>query len=277
MDELIICVAPFPGEAQHEKFEGRLDVPDEVYRSFEEGASIAHLHVRDEQGKQTTDPTLFRREVERIHSLCPVIIEGSTGGAPEHSLEERSVSVTIPGIEMGSLNLGSVNMGGSVYRNPWPDIRFYARQLHARKVRPFLCVFDLSMFYNATRLEEEGLLSPPIVYNLVFDVPDGLPFLPKYFEIFLDQFPKETPWFLTRHGNRNGWKDFRGALERGGHVRVGFEDSPFLSDGKRARSNADLVKEIAEAAKSMGRKVVGPERAREILVIHFSSPGRLKG
>ncbi len=267
MDELIICVAPYPGEAQSEKSEGKLNVPEEVFRSFAEGASIAHLHVRDELGRQTTDPTFFRQDVERIRSLCPVIIEGSTGGAPEHSLKERSISVQIPGIEMGSLNLGSVNMGGSVYRNPWSDILFYARQLHERKIRPFLCVFDLSMFYNATRLKEEGLLFPPFVYNFVFDVPDGLPFLPKYFEIFLDQLPKETPWFLTRHGNRNGWNDFRDALERGGHVRVGFEDSPFLSNGKRARSNVELVKEIAVAAKSMGRKVVGPERVREILGI----------
>jgi 3-keto-5-aminohexanoate cleavage enzyme len=261
----MICVAPFPGEVQHEKFEGKMNVPDEVLRSFNDGASIAHLHVRDEQGHQTTDATVFRRDVERIRSTTPVIIEGSTGGAPEHSLEERCVSVTIPGIEMGSLNLGSVNMGGSVYRNPWSDIRFYALQLHARKVKPFLCVFDLSMFYNATRLEEEGLLCPPSVYNFVFDVPDALPFLPKYFEIFLAQLPKETPWFLTRHGNRNGWKDFRGALERGGHVRIGFEDSPFLSGGKRARSNAELVRAVAEAARRIGRKVVDPHRAREIL------------
>ena len=168
---------------------------------------------------------------------------------------------------MGSLNMGSVNMNGSVYRNPWTDILFYARQLHERRIRPFLCLFDLSMFNNARRLEEEGLLSPPFVYNFVLDVPDALPFSVKHLEIFLDQLPGEAPWFLTRHGNRNGWSDFRGALERGGHVRVGFEDSPFLSGGKRAQSNAALVKEVAEAAKGMGRKVVGPERAREILGI----------
>jgi len=270
MDELIICVAPFPGEAQHEKFEGKMDVPDEVLRSFKEGASIAHLHVRDKKGNQTTDPTIFRRDADKIRSACPVIIEGSTGGSPEHSLEERCVSIKIPGIEMGSLNLGSVNMNGSVYRNPISDIRFYARELCERGIKPFLCVFDLSMFHNAKRLEEEGLLSPPFIFNFVFDIPDALPFSNKYFDIFLDQLPKGTNWFLTRHGSR-GWEDFRGALERRGHVRVGFEDSPFLSGGKRARSNAELVKEIVGAATRMGRKVVGPDRAREILGIHSPS------
>jgi 3-keto-5-aminohexanoate cleavage enzyme len=226
--------------------------------------------VRDEQGKQTTDPALFRREVEKIHSLCPVIIEGSTGGAPEHSLEERSVSVTIPGIEMGSLNLGSVNMAGSVYRNPMSDIRFYAREMDRRGIKPFLCVFDLSMFHNAKRLEEEGLVSGSLVYNFVFGVPDAIPFSVRYLDIFLGELPEGDPWFLTRHGNRNGWEDFQEALERGGHVRVGFEDSPFLSGEKRARSNAELVREISDAAKRMGRKVVGPHRAREILGLRSS-------
>jgi len=265
MDELILCVAPYPGEAQHEKFEGKLDVAAEVLRSYDEGASIAHLHVRDQEGRQTTDPTVFEQDVARIRSVSAMIIEGSTGGAPEHTLEERCVSFKVPGIEMGSLNLGSVNMNGTVYRNPWPDIRFYATELHRRGIKPFLCVFDLSMFSNVTRLEAEGLLTAPHVFNFVFDIPDALPFTPKHLDIFLDLLPKGASWFLTRHGHRNGWEDFRWALERGGHVRVGFEDSPFLAGGRRANSNAELVWEIAEAGRRMGRKVVGPDRAREIL------------
>jgi 3-keto-5-aminohexanoate cleavage enzyme len=106
MDELIICVAPYPGEKQEEKFPGKMDVADEVVRSYNAGASIAHLHVRDEHGLQTVDTRLFRRDIEKIHERCPIIIEGSTGGAPEHTLEERCVSFTVSGIEMGSLNLG---------------------------------------------------------------------------------------------------------------------------------------------------------------------------
>ena len=269
MDELIICVAPYPGEAQHEKFEGRMNVPDEVLRSVNAGASIAHLHVRDEQGNQTVDPTFFKRDVGKILSGCPVIIEGSTGGAPEHTLEQRCVAITLPGIEMGSLNMGSVNMGGSVYHNPMSDIRFYALEQQTRGIKPFLCVFDLSMFHNVRRLEEEGLLTPPFVYNFVLGVPDGLPYTSRFLEIFIEQVPKGSSWFLTIHGSRS-MDDFREALERGGHVRIGYEDSPFVAEGRRARSNAELVEEIAKLGRSMGRKVVGPDRARQIL--HLSTP-----
>lgn len=271
MDELMICVAPYPGEKQEEKFPGRMDLPNEVFRCYNAGASIVHLHVRDEKGNQTTDPSVFRRDVEKIHSQCPVIIEGSTGGLPEHTLQERCVSFTVPGIEMGSLNLGSVNLFGGVYQNPMRDIRFYAQELKRRNIAPFLCVFDLSMFHNAVRLEKEGLICPPHVYNFVFDMPDSIPFSEKTLDVFLDFLPQDSCWFMTRH-HSIGWKGFQSALERGGHVRVGYEDGPFLSSGKRARSNAELVEEIARAGKSLGRKVADPHRARALLGVDAIPP-----
>lgn len=260
----MICVAPYPGEKQEEKFPGKMDIPDEVFRCYNEGAAIVHLHVRDEKGNQSTDPTVFRRDVEKIRSRCPVIFEGSTGGLPEHTLQERCVSFTIEGIEMGSLNLGSINLFGGVYQNPMSDIRFYAQELKSRSIKPFFCVFDLSMFHNAERLENEGLISLPHAYNFVFDMPDSIPFSERTLDVFLDFLPQDSYWFMTRHHSR-GWKGFQLALERGGHVRVGYEDGPFLSSGKRARSNAELVEEIVKAAQSLGRKVVEPSRARTLL------------
>jgi len=263
MDNLIICVAPCPGDKGEEKFRTKMDVVDEVIRSHEAGASIVHLHVRDESGYQTTDTTLFRRQVEGIHAACPVVIEGSTGGTPEHTLEERCVSITVPGIELGSLNMGSVNLFGGVYQNPMSDIRYYAQELKKNKIKPSLCIFDLSMFNNARRLHEEGLLDEPLIYNLIFDAPDALPYSTKNLDIFLDQMPANAVWFLTRH-HAPGWLGFRDALERGGHVRVGFEDGPFISSEKMARSNAELVENIVQAAESLGRKVVGTGKTREI-------------
>lgn len=266
MDELMICVAPHPSEKQAVRVSRKINVPEEVLQSYYAGASIAHLHVRDEEGKQVADPTLFQSNVEEIHRSCPIIIEGSTGGGPEHALSERSISFRVPGIEMGSLNVGSINMYDGVYQNSVPDIRYYAQELRKRNIKPFLCIFDLSMLHNVEHLKKEGLISPPLVYNFVFDIPGCLPFSEKTLDFFLNYIPNNSPWFITRHHAR-GWKDFQMALERGGHVRVGYEDSPFLSSGEMAQSNADLVGEIARTAQSFGRKVVHPDRARKILGI----------
>jgi 3-keto-5-aminohexanoate cleavage enzyme len=264
MDELIICVAPYPGEKQEEKFPGKMDVADEVIRSCFAGASIAHLHVRDDNGLQTTDLELFQRDLNKIRRACSIIVEGSTGGAPEHTLQERCLSFRVPGIELGSLNLGSINMYDGVYQNPVAHMQYYARELKTRGIKPFLCIFDLSHFLNVGSLEEGGFIAPPHLYNLVMDVPGCLPYSEKVLSILLDFIPKGSPWFLTRH-HAKGWGGFRAALERGGHVRVGYEDGPFLASGKRADSNVELVDEVAKAAQTLGRQVVGPDRAREIL------------
>jgi 3-keto-5-aminohexanoate cleavage enzyme len=268
MDELILCVAPVPGDNQEERFPGRMDVVDEVVRCHSAGASIVHLHVRDEKGRQSADPSLFRTQVAQIRETCPMIVEGSTGGTPEHTLEQRCVALGVPGIEMGSLNMGSINMAGGVYQNPVGDIRYYASEMLKEQIKPSLCIFDLSMLFNVTRLEIEGLLHGPLVYNLIFDVPETLPFSHRVLEFFLGHLPERALWFLTRH-HAPGSRGFREALERGGHVRVGYEDGPFLSTGKRARSNAELVEDIEGLAHEVGRKVVDPKRAREILgIVH---------
>ena len=266
MDELIICVAPYPGEKQEEKFPCKMDVAQEVIACYNAGASIAHLHVRDESGLQTTDTRWFRRDVEVITAATPMIIEASTGGAPEHTLAERCVSFTVPGVEMGSLNLGSVNMFGGVYRNPISDIRSYAQELKSRNLTPFLDCFDLSHCVCAERLREEGLISPPFTFGLVLDVPDSLPYQDRYVDLLRRELPQDAIWFLVRH-HAEGAIGFMTALEEGGHVRVGYEDGPFLSHGQRARSNAELVEDIVEAAEKVGRTVVGPDRAREIMGI----------
>lgn len=271
MDELIICVAPYPGEKQEEKFPGKLNLPEEVIRCYNEGASIVHLHVRDGNGNQTTNPTVFEKDVKTIHSRCPMIIEGSTGGLPEHTLQERCISFTVEGVEMGSLNLGSVNLFGGVYQNPMSDIRYYAQELKKRKIKPFLCIFDLSMFHNAEKLLREGLIAHPLVFNFVFDMPDSLPFSEKILSVFLDFLPKDAYWFMTRHHSQ-GWKGFRWALEKGGHVRVGYEDGPFLSSGRRAQSNAELVEEMVRAAKAIGREVIQPDRVRAAFGLKGISP-----
>ena len=276
MEELIICVAPYPGENQEEKFPTKIDVVDEVVRSHGECASVVHLHGRDETGKQTADMALFEKHVKEIQKATRMIIEGSTGGTVEHTLAERCVSMTVPGIELGSLNLGSVNMAGGVYHNPMSDVRYYAEEMKKCKIKPVLNLFDLSMLYNAKRLNSEGLLEGTQIYNMVFDIPDTLPFSEEALIFFLSLLPEDAVWFLTRHHAR-GWPDFRYALERGGHVRVGYEDGPFLSTGERASSNAEIVEEIVGAAHQIGRGVVDSQRARQIIGIgrkNDISPGQ---
>ncbi|HPD29151.1 MAG TPA: 3-keto-5-aminohexanoate cleavage protein [Phycisphaerae bacterium] len=263
-NEIMIVVAPVPGEKQDEKYPGAIDVVQEVIRCEAAGAAIAHLHARDEKLLQTVDPTLFAGQVRRIRQSCPIIIEGSTGGAPEHTLEQRCVTFTVPQVEMGSLNLGSVNMYDGVYQNRYQDICFYADKLAAMRIAPTMAVFDLSHMANYQRLVEDGRLSPPYVFEFVFDVPYALPYADRYLDLLVDHLPPGAIWFCVRH-HQKGAAGLRRVMELGGHIRVGYEDSPFLSNGRRARNNVELVEDAVEQAAKAGREVVPAARAREII------------
>jgi 3-keto-5-aminohexanoate cleavage enzyme len=262
--EIIICVAPVPGEKQEEKFPGPLDVPDEVIRCAAAGAAIGHLHARDENHLQSVDPGLFSRQIRRIRAACPIIIEGSTGGAPEHTLDQRCVTFTVPEVEMGSLNLGSINMFDGVYQNKYEDICFYSRKLRENSIVPTMPIFDLSHLANYRRLIQDGELQAPHVFEFVFDVPNALPYTDQYLELFVEHLPPGAIWFCVRHHQR-GAADLSKVIELGGHLRVGFEDSPFLSSGQRARDNVELVEDAVAIAQKAGRTIATPSRARQIV------------
>lgn len=263
-NEIMIVVAPVPGEKQDEKYPGPIDVADEVIRCEAAGAAIGHLHARDENLLQTVDATLFSRQVRRIREACPIIIEGSTGGAPEHTLDQRCVTFTVPQVEMGSLNLGSVNMFDGVYQNRYEDICFYSRKLAENRIAPTMPVFDLSHLTNYRRLIEDGVLAAPYVFEFVFDVPYALPYTDRYLDLFVEHLPPKAVWFCVRH-HQKGAADLRKVIDMGGHIRVGYEDSPFLSNGRRARNNIELVEDAVDQAARAGRRVVRADRAREII------------
>jgi len=261
---IMICVAPVPGEKQDEKFPGLLDVPGELIRCEAAGAAIGHLHARDENLLQSVAPELFTCHVRQIRDACPIIIEGSTGGAPEHTLHERCVTFTVPEVEMGSLNLGSINMFDGVYQNRYEDIVFYTRKLRENSIVPTMPIFDLSHLINYQRLIEDGELQSPYVFEFVFDVPYALPYTDRYLELFVDHLPPDAIWFCVRHHQR-GVADLKKVMELGGHVRVGFEDSPFLSNGQRAQNNIELVEDAVQQAQKAGRTIARAAQAREII------------
>lgn len=277
--EIMICVAPVPGEKQEERYPGRLALVEEVVRCSSAGASIVHLHARDEELRQSVDPALFASQTSQIRAACPIIIEGSTGGAPEHTLDQRCATFTVPEVELGSLNLGSINMFDGVYQNRYEDICFYARKLRQARIVPTMPIFDLSHLTNFRRLVEDGELLPPYVFEFVFDVPCALPYSDRYLELFAEHLPPDAIWFCVRH-HQKGAADLRRVMEMGGHIRVGYEDSPFLSGGTRARNNVELVEDAVQQAQEAGRNVVDADLARQLIGLAPRKPqktGRVMG
>jgi len=174
------------------------------------------------------------------------------------------VTFDAPEVEMGSLNLGSINMFDGVYHNRYQDICYYARRLRANGIAATMPVFDLSHLVNYQRLVEDDQIASPYVFLLVFDVPYALPYSERYLELFVDHLPPGAVWFCVRH-HQQGARDLRRVMELGGHVRVGYEDSPFLSDGTRAVDNVELVEDAVAQAQQAGRPVARAAQARALI------------
>ena len=245
------------------------EIAADVAACAKAGASMVHLHVRDLTGEQTFDMTQFSRTLDLIREQSDIVIQGSTGGLSTLSLEDRSVCLSEPRVEVASLNMGSVNFGESVYINTLPEIRYWAGRMREEKVVPEMEIFDLSMVETCSKLADEGVLDRPMSYNFCLGTgtASNLSDTPRNLQYMTSLMEPDGHWGL----NNDSMKDlhFLGlAIAMGASVvRVGFEDSFYYEEGKTAPTNAFLVEKLVELVRALGCEPATPEEAREILGI----------
>lgn len=274
MDDVIITAAVTGAETTREQVPTLPFTPeeiaDETARSFEAGASIVHLHVREDDGTPTQDRDRFAKTIELIRAKCPILIETTTGGAAGMPDEDRlqPISLRPP---MASLDCGSVNFGDEVLINTFGQMQFYARQMAKHDVKPTLECFDIGHIHNARMLIERGMLDPPHHFGLVLGVAGGIPATPRCLQAMVENLPDHSLWTVIAVGGKASALLHPLALALGGHVRVGFEDSIYVRKGVVAESNADLVRHVASLARKMGREVADVAAVQKALGI-FVAP-----
>ena len=230
----------------------------------EAGAAILHLHVRDENGKPTQDPKVFRKAIDLIRKRTDIVVEITTGGAVGDTAEERLRPVTELEPEMASLDCGTVNFGDDYIVNTLPVMRKFAQEFRRLKVRPTLECFDLGHVFSSRILIKEGLLEPPYHYGLVMNVPGAVPFTLDTMESFVRVLPEGADFTLMGIGRASLPAQYA-AIARGGWIRVGFEDNVYYSKGVLAESNAQFVARAARLAKEAGLTPATPADVRSHL------------
>jgi len=243
--------------------------PDEIAQaarlSVDAGASIVHLHVRDDHGRPTNDAERFREVIEGIRRACPIppIIQVSTGGAVGDSAESR-LQPLAAGPEMASLDVGSVNFGDEVFCNPRPLVRRLAEEQKRLGIKPEIEVFDLSHLETGLRLMEEGLVLRPAHFQFVMGV--ALAATEENLQLLVSRLPEGATWTVAGIG-RHQFPMAELALQWGGHVRVGLEDNIYLAKGVLAQGSHELVQKAVALAERFGRLVASVTEARKILCL----------
>ncbi len=244
-------------------------VPEQIestHEAFEAGASLVHIHVRDDDEAPSSDPDKFAAVQEGILKHCPgMIIQFSTGGRGRDQSARGAMLFHKP--DMASLATGSVNFPTNIYENPPELVNGLATEMLEYNIKPEVEVFDVAMLYNAANLVKQGLLKAPVHLQFVMGIPNALPARRKLFEFLVEESKEVLPgstW--TGAGiSRFQFEVNKWSLELGGHCRTGLEDNIKFDKDRLAASNAELVKKIVDVADEYGRHVATPAEARELL------------
>ena len=229
------------------------------------GASIIHLHVRNDDGTATQSAARFKECMDAIYKECPdVIIQPSTGGAVGMTNDERLEPITL-NPEMATLDCGTCNFGGDdIFINTENMIIDFAQKMTARGIKPEVECFDKGMIDTAIRLNRKGIIPSPMHFDFVLGVNGGISAEPRDLVFMAGSIPPGSTWTAAGIG-RAQFPIAAQAIIMGGHVRVGFEDNIYIEKGVLASSNGEMVAKAARIAKELGRQIATPNEARQIL------------
>jgi 3-keto-5-aminohexanoate cleavage enzyme len=232
--------------------------------SWQAGAAIAHIHVRDpDTGLPTHNLDYYEQIRERVWSETDMVLNFTTGGFPGMDHDMRLETLRLRP-EMGSYDAGSMNFGPGVFLNPPDFLRKMADGFQEYGVRPELECFDVGMIGNCLRLVDEGLIDRPLWWQFVLGVPGGAPATPKILMTMVEMLPEGSQWSVIGIGRNQLAMNAMGIL-LGGHVRTGLEDNIYYRRGELAVSNAQLVERLARLTRELGRDVATPDQARRLL------------
>ena len=243
--------------------------PEELADAAQEaclaGASIVHLHARNNDGSPTADIKVFKAAMDLIRRKCDVVVEFTTGGAVGMTPEERIAPVSLKP-DMASLDCGTVNFGNDYIINTLPIMRQFASEMNKYGVRPTLECFDVSHVQSSHILIKEGLIKPPYHYGFVMNVPAALSLSVKTLSYMIDQMPDES-YFTVMGIGRAHLPGICGAIASGGFIRVGFEDNIYYSKGRLAKSNAEFVERAVRISKEADLEIAKPGDVRKMFAL----------
>jgi uncharacterized protein (DUF849 family) len=239
---------------------------ESTHEAFEAGASLVHLHVRQDDGSPSSSPERFAMVMEGIRRHCPgMIVQFSTGGRSGSGRERGAHLALRP--DMASLATGSVNFPTRVYENSPELIDWLAGEMVAHDIKPEIEVFDLSMIFQAARMQAEGRIRGRLHVQFVMGIRNAMPVDRRVLEFYVETLRRLSPGatFTGAGIGREALSVAQWSLELGGHVRTGMEDNVRLDRHTLAPSNAALVEQLVLVMAAHGRRPATAKEARQLL------------
>jgi uncharacterized protein (DUF849 family) len=256
------------------------EMAEAAQQAWDHGTTIVHCHFRDQRpGKgmlPTWDVDVVKSIIDAIRDRVPgMIINQSTGVVgPDISQPVACMKAIKP--EMAACNAGTLNYlklksDGTwawpplAFDNPVEKVQAFLDAMAADDVTPEFECFDSGIVRSVALYKKAGMFEGDPHISLVMGVASGQPAKPAWVPLLKDEMLPGTHWQVICVGRKEVWDLQRKALEEGGNVRTGLEDTFYLPNGEKARSNGELVEALAKITREVGREIATADEARQIL------------
>lgn len=240
------------------------EIAESSIEAWGAGASVVHLHVREDDGTPSGRPELFSEVLTEIRAGSELITMVSTGGANDMTIEERTTGLEAHP-DLSGVESGSMNFGDETFITPPPAARGIIARAQEMGIGLEVEAFDVGHVVTAVRWLEDDILPAPLRINLVFGVPGGIDASPEALNAMLRLLPPETFWTVTCVGRHHPRMLGLALLYGAPGIRTGLEDAVYISRGVLAPSNAALVRAATDLAHAVGREVATQDQARSLL------------
>ncbi|MFT6334108.1 MAG: 3-keto-5-aminohexanoate cleavage enzyme [Saprospiraceae bacterium] len=241
-----------------------VEIAEEAQRAVDAGASIVHIHAREDDGIPSWRTEVFENITREVRQRCPDVLINYSTGAIGLTVEERVKHLPATKPEMAAFNMGSMNYGifskkskqffwNGVFENSFDTMIKVVKTMNENNIVPEMECFDTGHIRNVEPLREMGLIPENACYSLVMGVLGGIPATPENLMHQIKQIPEGSFWQSIVISKKQ-WRLNALAASMGGNIRVGLEDNFYLPNGEMADSNGKLVEKAVDLARMMGRE-----------------------
>jgi uncharacterized protein (DUF849 family) len=250
------------------------EIGEECKRAYDAGASVVHIHARNDDGSPTFNPQTFAAIKEEVRKRCPIILNFSTGTILE-DVSEQCQYIRESKPEIAALNMGTMNYAkysekrknfvfDMVFPNTYSKIMKLLAAMNESGVKPELECFDTGHTHGILPLLDMGILKPPLQFSFIVNVLGGIPPMVESLQLQTKIMPAGSEWEVIGI-SKCGWRMIGAALVLGGNIRAGLEDNLYLPNGEMAKSNGELIEVAARMCRDVGRRPATVEEAKVIL------------